>query len=157
MLCTFIFSEPLPPWPLLFFRRFAWFYFSNPYIYTYNVCSVAQSCVKLCHPIDCSLPGSSVHGIFQVRILEWVAISLSSRSSWPRGWTHVSCISCIGRGLLYHCVTWQAHIHLLLSHVVLKIVITVQHFPFLFFIAFCPHFMATVSSQISCKLLRIFI
>ena len=42
---------------------------------------VAQSCPTLCDPVDCSLPGSSVHGIFQARILEWVAISFSRRSS----------------------------------------------------------------------------
>ena len=38
---------------------------------------VAQSCLTHCHPMDCSLPGSSVHGIFQARVLEWVAISFS--------------------------------------------------------------------------------
>ena len=45
---------------------------------------VAQSCLTLCDPMDCSLPGSSIHGIFQTRILEWVAISFSRRSSRPR-------------------------------------------------------------------------
>ena len=40
--------------------------------------------------MDCSLPGSSVHGIFQARILEWVAIYFSRRSSWPRDWVRVS-------------------------------------------------------------------
>ena len=46
---------------------------------------VAQSCLTLCDPMDCSLPGSSVHGIFfRVRILEWVAIFFSRRSSQPR-------------------------------------------------------------------------
>ena len=54
------------------------------------------------HSMDCSPPGSSVHGIFQARILEWVAISSSKGSSWPRDWTHVSCISCTGRQVLYH-------------------------------------------------------
>ena len=53
---------------------------------------VAQSCQTLCDPMDCSLPSSSVHGILQARILEWVAISFSRRSSWPRDWTRVSCI-----------------------------------------------------------------
>ena len=43
-----------------------------------------------CDPMDCSPPGSSVHGIFQARILEWLAISSSRRSSWPRDWTQVS-------------------------------------------------------------------
>ena len=39
-----------------------------------------QSCLPLCDPIDCSLPGSSVHGIFQARVLEWVAIAFSRRT-----------------------------------------------------------------------------
>ena len=51
------------------------------------------SCVRLFDPIDCSLPGSSVHGIFQARVLEWVAISFSRGSSRPRDPTHVSCIA----------------------------------------------------------------
>ena len=51
---------------------------------------VAQSCPILCDPMDCSLPGSSVRGIFQSRILEWVALSFYRRSSWPRDWTRVS-------------------------------------------------------------------
>ena len=51
---------------------------------------VAQSCPNLCDPVDCSSPGSSVQGIFQARILEWVAISFSRGSSWPRDWTQVS-------------------------------------------------------------------
>ena len=42
---------------------------------------VTQSCLTLCDPMDCSLPGSFVHGIFQGRILEWVVISFSRRSS----------------------------------------------------------------------------
>ena len=45
---------------------------------------VAQSCPTLCDPMDYSLPGSSVHGIFQARVLEWVAISFSRRASQPR-------------------------------------------------------------------------
>ena len=48
---------------------------------------VAQSCPTLCNPMDCSLPGSSVHGIFQARVLEWVAISFSRGSSRPRDGT----------------------------------------------------------------------
>ena len=48
------------------------------------------SCVQLCKPIDCSLPGSSVHGIFQAIVLEWIAISFSRGSSQPRAQTRVS-------------------------------------------------------------------
>ena len=56
---------------------------------------VAQLCLTLWDSKDCSLPGSSVHGIFQARILEWVAISFSRGSSWARDWTQVSRI--VGR------------------------------------------------------------
>ena len=56
---------------------------------------VAQSCPTLCDPMDCSLPGSSVHGIFEARTLEWVAISFSRGSSWARDRTRVSHI--VGR------------------------------------------------------------
>ena len=51
--------------------------------------------------MDCSPPGSSVHGIFQTRILELVVISHSRGSSWPRDQTYISYVSCIGRGV-YH-------------------------------------------------------
>ena len=54
---------------------------------------VAQSCPTLCNPMDCSLPGFSVHGIFQARVLEWAAISFSRGSSQPRDQTLVSCIA----------------------------------------------------------------
>ena len=59
-----------------------------------HVCVVvAQSCPTLCNPMDCSSPGSSAHGILQVRILEWVVIPFSRGSSQPRDWTWVSCIA----------------------------------------------------------------
>ena len=48
--------------------------------------------VWLCDPVDCSPPGSSVHGTVQARIQEWVAISFSRGSSWPRDPTQVSCM-----------------------------------------------------------------
>ena len=53
----------------------------------------AQLCPTLCNPKDCSLPVTSLHGILQARILEWVAISFSRGSSWPRNWTRVSYIA----------------------------------------------------------------
>ena len=73
-----------------------------------NVCMSAQSCLTLCDPMDCSPPTSSVHGIFQARIIEWVAISYSRGSSWSRDQTHISWVSCIGRWILYYCATWEA-------------------------------------------------
>ena len=57
------------------------------------VCMPAQSCPTACDPVDCSPPGSSVHGTSQARILEWVAISFSEGSSWPRHWTPASFIA----------------------------------------------------------------
>ena len=51
---------------------------------------VTQSCPTLCDPMYCSLPGSSLHEILQARVLEWVAISFSRGSSWPRDWTRLS-------------------------------------------------------------------
>ena len=59
--------------------------------YTLYYVLVAQLCLTLCDPMDCSSPGSSVHGILQARILEWVAVSFSRESSQPRDWTQVSC------------------------------------------------------------------
>ena len=54
---------------------------------------VAQSCPTLCDPLDCSPPGSYLHGILQARILKWVPISSARGSSQPRDWTQVSCIA----------------------------------------------------------------
>ena len=76
-----------------------------------HACSVAQSCLTLCNPMNCSPPGSSVHGIFQARILEQVAVSYSRDSFWPRDQTHVFCVSCIGKQILYHCATWEAPLY----------------------------------------------
>ena len=69
-------------------------------------CSISHSVMSdSLWPMNCSPPGSSVHGIFQVRILEWVAISFSRGSSWFRDWTW---ISCIGRQILYHWAIREA-------------------------------------------------
>ena len=69
---------------------------------------VFKSRLTLVTSMDCSPPGSSIHGISQARILEWVAISFSRGSSRPRNWTPISCVSCIGRQILYH---WSPFAH----------------------------------------------
>ena len=71
-----------------------------------HVCVLSH--IQLFEPLDYSQASSSVHEIFQTRILERVAISSSWRSSWPRGRAHVSYGSCIGRQILYHWATWEA-------------------------------------------------
>ena len=77
------------------------------------VCVYAQLCPALCKPTDCSPPGSSVHGILQARILEWVAVSPSRRSSQPRDRTRIS-----------YLLHWQTH-SLPLSHLGIPIRIEV--------------------------------
>ena len=68
-----------------------------------SVCMLKSlSCMQLCAPLDCSPPGSSVHGISWARILEWVFISFSTASSPARDQIHVSCVSCIARGF-FNC------------------------------------------------------
>ena len=69
---------------------------------------VAQSCLTLWDPEDCSPSGSSIHGIFQAIILEWVVISFSRESFWPRDQICVSSVFCTGRWILFHCATWEA-------------------------------------------------
>ena len=54
---------------------------------------VIKSCPTPWEPMDCSPPGSPIHGIFHARILEWVAISFSRESSWPRDQTYILCIA----------------------------------------------------------------
>ena len=76
-----------------------------PLLFHCCACSAAQFCPTLCDSLDCSPPGSFVHGISQARILEWVAISFSRVSSWSRNRTWVSCI---GRRILYHWATREA-------------------------------------------------
>ena len=84
-------------------------------------CVQVLSCVWLCNPTDCSPLGSSVHGIFQARILECVAISFSRGYSQPKDWTHVSYVSCIGRQVLYqlsHCGIPQSYSAICISEVI---------------------------------------
>ena len=67
----------------------------KPWIFIFVVCCclATKLCPTLCDPTDCSLPGSSVRGISQARILECITISSSRASSWTREWTHISCLA----------------------------------------------------------------
>ena len=109
--------------------------------------SPAQSCPTLCDPRYCSLPGSSVHGIFQARILEWAAISFSRGSAWPKDWT---CISCNGKQILLPTEPFRKHRgkqreindqNLTLLKTVARDtvgVLHINHFPFSFPFSFIP-------------------
>ena len=86
-----------------------------PHTFTGWFFCMSHVCVCLCSVMSNSLQfrsyilqESSVYVIFQARILEWVAISHSRGSFQPRDWNHISCISCIGRLILYHYATWEA-------------------------------------------------
>ena len=84
-----------------------------------------QLCLTLCNPMDCSPPGSPVHGIFQARILEWVSISFSRGSSRDQ-----SRISCIGRQILYYCATWKALLDVSVqTHRTSHVVLVVKNLP----------------------------
>ena len=77
-------------------------------LYFPQVCVCAQLCPTFFHPMDCSLPDTSVHGVFRANILEWVAISFSKGSFQHRDQTCAFWVSCIGRRILYHCTTSEA-------------------------------------------------
>ena len=90
--------------PLLTFKTLYFCYFwdklwipyqglTDPYDLIPLCFCLVLSRVRLCDPVDCSPPGSSVHGISQARILEWVAISFSRGSSWAQDGTHISCLA----------------------------------------------------------------
>ena len=80
-----------------------------------------QSCPTLCDPVDSSPPGSSVLGFLQARIVEWGSIPSSKGSSWPRNWTQVSYVSCIGRQVLHHLC------YLEIAEIIIWIMITVMY------------------------------
>ena len=102
-------------------RSLAWRILSITLLVCESESEVAQSCPTVCNPVDCSPPGSSIHGILQARILECVAISFSRGSSWPRDRTQVSCITgrcfnlwatsvrsvqlCGSLSIFWHCLT----------------------------------------------------
>ena len=77
-------------------------------------CEVAQSCPTVCDPMNYSLPHSSVHGIFQARVLEWVSISFSRGSSWPRDQIWVSCI--VGRRFTIWAIREEMILEIIFFH-----------------------------------------
>ena len=75
----------------------------------FNYPGAVFSHVQLCESMDYSPPGSSAHGIFQARILEWVAISYSRGSSQPGVKPASPTSPALAGGFFYHCATWEAH------------------------------------------------
>ena len=85
-------------WPRADYLAFLYLWFIFVCIHARYLASV----MSLCHPMNCSLPGSSCLGILQARKLEWVPMSSSRGSCQPRDWSRVSYVSCIARQVLYH-------------------------------------------------------
>ena len=86
-----------------------WFFHDTDPMCTFFKVSVCMvSCPTLCDPVDCTLPGFSVHGILQARTLVWTSMTSTRESSRPRDQIHISYVSCIGRWVLYHWATREA-------------------------------------------------
>ena len=68
-----------------------------------------QLCLTVCNTMDCSLPGSSTHRILQAKILEWVVVPSSRRSSRSRDGTHISGLPALAGGFSTTSITWEAH------------------------------------------------
>ena len=119
------------------------FFITIYYITLKSESEVAQSCLTLCDPMDCSPPFSSVHGIFQTRILKWVAISFSRASFWPRHQTHISFIA--GRFSSTRA-SWEDPI---LSHYGIKIKINIHEFLLLeIFLVYNPTVLPFISTHV---------
>ena len=103
--------------------------------------TLVQSCLTLCNPMDCSPPGSSVHGILQVRILEWVAVPSFRISSQFRDRTRISSVSCTGRQVLYH----QCHPSIWSPHI--SVVKKISSLPLLIHPMSCYHYSTMASSK----------
>ena len=84
-------------------------------------CSVIRSCPTFCNPMDCSPPGSSVHGISQARVLEWVALSFFRGSSLLKDQTHISCITFTGKQIVYHYATQQIDDIMIINNCAIRI------------------------------------
>ena len=100
-----------------------------------------------CNPIDCSLPGSSVHGILHARILEWVAISLPRVSSQPRNQTWVSCLA--GR-FFTDWATREAQVSSLLSFFHTWYVKIFQFYSFTWAVQYFQHHLLVILSFLHC-------
>ena len=83
---------------------------AHTHMHFWSICMlcVFSICPTPCNPMDCNMPGSSVPGILQARILEWAVISSSRGSSRSRDQTCISCVSCIGRQILYRWASGEA-------------------------------------------------
>ena len=87
--------------------------YTHLFIHIYTcTCQLLQSCLTFQDPMDCSPPGSSVYGIFQAKVVEWVSMPSSRGSFWPRDWTRISCASRVAGGFFTCWVTGEALTHM---------------------------------------------
>ena len=123
LLLLTIWTKPKVETLILFFNWLTIFYV---FIILFVYMLVAQLCLTLCDPKDCSPPGSSVHGILQARMLEWVAIPFSRASSWPRDQTCIS--SMAGRFLTVWDTREALYLFTYLINLFLYIIIILFYF-----------------------------
>ena len=105
---------------------------------------VTQLCPTLCNPVDCSLPGFSVHGILQARTLEWVAVYFSRGFSKPRDWTQVSCLAgrlftiSATREARVYLYTWSTYVVIILNQVLFCVLWKLSVYTILWSTSLCP-------------------
>ena len=81
-------------------------------------------------PMHCSPPCSFIHRIFQTRILEWVAIFYFKEPFQPRDENLISCVSCMGRWILYSCITWESQSITFTDYIILHHIVFFKTFPY---------------------------
>ena len=101
----------------IFFKQFL--FFSVSYHGTV-LCLATQTCLTLCDPMDCSLPGSSVHGILQARILEWAAMPFSRVLCYIFSSIHLPSFFCRLASLLTICIIYYPNLQLTLSYIQIR-------------------------------------
>ena len=100
--CIYFLKKFIFSWRIIALECCVGFCHTSTWISHLYICLVAHLCLTLCSSMDCCPLGSSIHGISQARILEWVASLYSRGSSWPRYRTRVSCVSCTDRQVIHH-------------------------------------------------------
>ena len=107
LLHSFLWLSNIPFYRCIIYHIFIFYLSVHGHLVVCMCAKSLQSCPALCHPIDRSPAGSSVHGILLARMLEWVAMPSSRGSSWPGDWTHISYVCSLVGGFFSANATWE--------------------------------------------------